>query len=230
MIRSPATLRAPILPVSRYSTMSGAIKVESIRTRTGASVSLRIWCAPSLPRGNATTSPWRSCCSPSCVRSVGSPRRTIAHSSFAWWVKRPLLVTRLDLVHARADQLGVGVRADPGVLETPALALFRAIPLVCVEIEDLHAASLVRHRLASRRGSWQLFVGATPSLHGPALPSHADSAGCRGPARAVRRPGGHAWLEQGAALGARRLARHDRRGHRELEQGRARSIRSRDRS
>ena len=29
---------------------------------------------------------WRSCCSPSCVRSVGSPRRTIAHSSFAWWV------------------------------------------------------------------------------------------------------------------------------------------------
>src|SRR5437764_12875761 len=53
MIRSPATLRAPILPVSRYSTMSGAISVESMRTRTGASVSLRIWCAPSLPRGNA---------------------------------------------------------------------------------------------------------------------------------------------------------------------------------
>jgi hypothetical protein len=55
-------------------------------------------------------------------------------------VKWPLLVTRLDLVHARADQLGVGVRADPGVLEAPALALFRAIPLVCVEIEDLYAA------------------------------------------------------------------------------------------
>jgi len=33
--------------------MSGAISVESMRTRTGASVSLRIWCAPSLPRGNA---------------------------------------------------------------------------------------------------------------------------------------------------------------------------------
>src|SRR5438046_2711119 len=57
-------------------------------------------------------------------------------------VKWPLLVTRLDLVHARADQLGVGVGADPGVLEAPALALFRAIPLVCVEIEDLRAASL----------------------------------------------------------------------------------------
>jgi hypothetical protein len=41
------------------------------------------------------------------------------------------------------DQLGVGVRADPGVLEAPALALFRAIPIVCVEIEDLHAESLV---------------------------------------------------------------------------------------
>src|SRR2546429_143189 len=77
MIRSPATLRAPILPVSRYSTMSGAISVENMRTRTGASVSLRIWCAPSLPRGNATTSPWRSCCSPSCVRSVGSREPTL---------------------------------------------------------------------------------------------------------------------------------------------------------
>ena len=40
-------------------------------------------------------------------------------------VKGPLLVPRLDLVHARADQLGVGVRADPGVLEAPALALFQ---------------------------------------------------------------------------------------------------------
>ena len=68
------------------STMSGAISVESMRTRIGASVSLRIWCAPSLPRGKATTSPSRSTCSPSCVRSVGSPRRTITHSSFAWCV------------------------------------------------------------------------------------------------------------------------------------------------
>src|SRR6266511_3975424 len=60
---------APILPVSRYSTMSGAISVESMRTRTGASVSLRIW---------------------------------------RW----PLLVTRLDLVHARADLAGVEVLDD----------------------------------------------------------------------------------------------------------------------
>ena len=54
-----------------------------------------------------------------------------------------MLLTRLDLVHARADQFGIGVLPDPGVLEAPALALFRAIPLVCVEIEDLHAENLV---------------------------------------------------------------------------------------
>ncbi len=66
--------------------MSGAIKVESMSTRIGASVVFLIWCAPSLPRGKATTSPSFSCCSPSCVRSVGSPRRTITHSSFAWCV------------------------------------------------------------------------------------------------------------------------------------------------
>src|SRR4029079_5894153 len=66
-------------------------------------------------------------------------------------VKWPLLVTRLDLVHARADQLGVGVRADPGVLEAPALALFRAIPLVRVEIEDFHPASLGRCQTSSSR-------------------------------------------------------------------------------
>jgi hypothetical protein len=68
-------------------------------------------------------------------------------------VKWPLLVTRLDLVHARADQLGVGVRADPGVLEAPALALFRAIPLVCVEIEDLHAENLVGPPDHANRGN-----------------------------------------------------------------------------
>src|SRR5205085_2835951 len=74
-------------------------------------------------------------------------------------VKWPLLVTRLDLVHARADQLGVGVRADPGVLEAPALALFRAIPLVSVEIEDLHAASLVgSHRRPSCRPALALVI------------------------------------------------------------------------
>src|SRR2546430_9779762 len=89
-------------------------------------------------------------------------------------VKWPLLVTRLDLVHARADQLRVGVRADPGVLEAPALALFRAIPLVCVEIEDLHAASL----------------GGTPALDQPRRPRRRTARGrpvsCTRAARASR--------------------------------------------
>ena len=66
--------------------MSGLIKVESIRTRMAESVRLLTWCAPSLPRGKQMTSPSLSVRSPSCVRSVGSPRRTTSHSSFAWWV------------------------------------------------------------------------------------------------------------------------------------------------
>ena len=45
MIRSPAMLRAPILPVSRYSTMSGAISVESMRTRIGVRVVADLVCA-----------------------------------------------------------------------------------------------------------------------------------------------------------------------------------------
>src|SRR4029079_9015052 len=32
--------------------------------------------------------------------------------------------------------------ADPGILEAPALALFRAIPLVCVEVESLHSVNV----------------------------------------------------------------------------------------
>src|ERR671935_2199928 len=65
-------------------------------------------------------------------------------------VERPLLVARLELVHARADELGVDVRADPGVLDPPTLAILRAIPLgVAVEIEDLHAASLREGRAAA---------------------------------------------------------------------------------
>src|SRR5919198_2541509 len=65
-------------------------------------------------------------------------------------MERPLLVARLDLVHARPDELGVDVRADPGVLDPPTLAILRAIPLgVAVEIEDLHAASLREGRAAA---------------------------------------------------------------------------------
>ena len=58
-------------------------------------------------------------------------------------VVRPLLVARLDLVHAPADQLGADVVADPGVLDLPALAVLGAIPLrVAVEVETLMPESL----------------------------------------------------------------------------------------
>ena len=63
--------------------MSGAIRDESIRTRIGVSVPFLTWCAPSLPRGKQTTSPSFNSCSPSGERSVGAPRRTMSHSSFA---------------------------------------------------------------------------------------------------------------------------------------------------
>src|SRR5438132_5210114 len=100
-------------------------------------------------------------------------------------VKWPLLVTRLDLVHARADQLGVGVRADPGVLEAPALALFRAIPLVCVEIEDLHAASLVgSHRRPSCRPALALVI---PTAVGAPVEEGIDGAAARSSASAISR-------------------------------------------
>src|SRR3990170_7758056 len=85
-IRSPATLRAPTLPLSGYSTMSGAMRVDSMRTRMGESVPFRTWWNPSFPRGKHTTSPSESSLSPSGVRSVGRPRTTTSHSSLAWCV------------------------------------------------------------------------------------------------------------------------------------------------
>src|SRR5262245_47894428 len=59
--------------------------LDSIRTRIASSVRFDTWWAPDFPRGNTTTSPSRSTRSPSGVRSVGAPRTTISHSSFAWW-------------------------------------------------------------------------------------------------------------------------------------------------
>jgi hypothetical protein len=84
--RPSAGLVAETLPLSRYSTTSGSSSVESMSTRTGLPVLLTIWCAPAFPRLKQTTSPSASSRSPSGVRSVGRPRRTIAHSSFPWWV------------------------------------------------------------------------------------------------------------------------------------------------
>src|SRR5437870_11253430 len=147
MIRSPATLRAPILPVSRYSTMSGDQRGEHEdadgRVRVVADLVRALLAA--RERDDVTLAQL-------LLALVRAQRRLAAEDDRPFLVrvvgvKWALLVTRLDLVSALAGQLGVGVRADPGVLEAPALALLRAIPLVCVEIEDLHAASLVPIRL-----------------------------------------------------------------------------------
>ena len=54
-------------------------------------------------------------------------------------VVRPEPVAGLELVHAPADHLRADLPPDPGVLASPALAVLGAIPLVGVEVEDLHA-------------------------------------------------------------------------------------------
>jgi hypothetical protein len=53
-------------------------------------------------------------------------------------VVRPQSVAGLELVHASAEQLGPDACADPRVLAAPALAVLGAIPLVTVQVEDLH--------------------------------------------------------------------------------------------
>src|ERR671925_601386 len=53
-------------------------------------------------------------------------------------VERPVLVARRDLGHARADQLAADAVADERLLDAPALALASFVPLVAVEVEDLH--------------------------------------------------------------------------------------------
>ncbi len=57
-------------------------------------------------------------------------------------VVRPEAVARLELVQASAQELGADLRPYPRVLAPPALALLDAIPLVSIQIEDVHGASL----------------------------------------------------------------------------------------
>jgi len=75
--------------------MSGAISVERHEDATGASVALRIWCAPPCrARERDDVRPGRSCCSPSRVRSVGSRGDDRPFIVRVVGVKWPLLVTR----------------------------------------------------------------------------------------------------------------------------------------
>src|SRR5262249_49010014 len=74
-------------------------------------------------------------------------------------VVRPEPIARHDLVHAAADQLGADVLADPGVLAPPALTILGAVPLVPVEVEDLHGDEVSGYPEGSSAGS-PLIAGA----------------------------------------------------------------------
>src|SRR5262245_34674132 len=54
----------------------------------------------------------------------------------------PESITGLELVHARPDQLGSDVSPDPCVLASPTRLLLDPIPLLAVQVEDLHARTL----------------------------------------------------------------------------------------
>src|SRR6184192_4079783 len=96
---------------------SGPFIEDSIRTRTGLSVALMIWRAQRGLAGEHDR--------PLLVRVVR--------------VVRPELVAGLDLGHARADQEAADVVADERLLDEPALAVPRLVPLVREEVEDLHS-------------------------------------------------------------------------------------------
>ena len=140
MIRSPATLRAPIFPLSGYSTMSGATMVEIIRTRMGESVRFADLVVPVLPSPEDDDITLLK-----ILFAVGGAQRRLPPDDdepllvCMVRVVRPEPVPGLELVHAAADQLGVQPSPDPRVLGAPALALLGAVPLIAVEIEDVHA-------------------------------------------------------------------------------------------
>src|SRR5262249_49280118 len=64
-------------------------------------------------------------------------------------VVRPQFVSRLQLVQAAADQLGIELTPDQGGLRSPARPLLDVIPGVRVEIEDGHVRSLVATEAAT---------------------------------------------------------------------------------
>jgi len=123
--------------------MSGAISVEIIRTRIGESVRLLTWWNPSFPRRKQTNVALAQILLAVC----GAQRRLPAHDEQPLLVRmvrvvRPELVAGLELVHARADQLGLQPSADPRVLGAPAVALLGAIPFVRIEVDDAHRGIL----------------------------------------------------------------------------------------
>src|SRR5688500_1861119 len=77
----------------------------------------------------------------------GAQRRLAAERDHPFLVQvvrvvGPELVARLDLGHGRADQLTADPLADKRAPGAPALAVPRPIPLVAVEVENLHSANV----------------------------------------------------------------------------------------
>ena len=127
--------RARTLPVSAYSTMSGASIVESIRTRIGVGRVPDLM-EPVLPAREADDVALASSCSPSGVRSVGWPRTTISHSSFAWCVWYGQSRSPGSSSYMLPPISSAPMRADPRVLAPPARPVLDAVPLVAVQVED----------------------------------------------------------------------------------------------
>src|SRR5438552_3672386 len=81
-------------------------------------------------------------------------------------VIRPELAAGLHLGHARADQCATDAVADERLLDTPAFAVSRFVPVVAVEIEDLHSADS-RRCLEGRPVSEPRYVQASFPNAGP---------------------------------------------------------------
>ena len=77
-------------------------------------------------------------------RAQGGPTAKDDHPLLVRVVRvvRPEAIARLELVQASAQELGADLRPYPRVLAPPALALLDAVPLVRIQIEDVHGASL----------------------------------------------------------------------------------------
>src|SRR4029079_10580829 len=139
MIWSPATLRALTLPVSRNSTMSGAMSVESMRTRTGEPVPFQTWWRPRLAAREADDVTLVEL----ALVLGGAERGLSAEDEEPLFVRvmrvvRPELVARFYLVQPRADSFTANLLADHRSLEAPPLAVTRIPQFVAVEVDDLH--------------------------------------------------------------------------------------------
>src|SRR3954452_13316342 len=107
-VRAAAAIRL----LSTYSTTSGEAWLPTIRNRTTSLLPFLTWWAPGAPRRNGTTAPSSSSRSPSGVRSVGRPRRTIRSSSVPWWKWYGPDVAPASSSHTAAPSGSPGMRSS----------------------------------------------------------------------------------------------------------------------